>query len=386
MELHYGILLGSPNQLEPQELDGTVFKILADNTLVPAEVTTYWCIIKRIPQIVADRKHHIIQMNAYVKGGNENVVHHMEIFLCETDDQTERSENCNNLVMDQDARSCSHVIAAWAKGEGPIYYPPEAGLPIGGRTGRKFLKVEIHYNNPSMESGILDGSGFVFHVTPRLRKYDAGIMEVGLIYSDANSIPPGQHAFPLTGHCVADCTSKLPSEGIYIFGSQLHAHLSGRKLFTSHYRQGVKVGEINRDNHYSPHWQHIVQIRPYVHVLPGDVLSTTCVYDTLPKSGVTLGGYGIDEEMCVNYLYYFPASEVEVCKSAVANETLHRYFENITQIDQLVCEKFNITMYRIQESQWGASLGASRRDNQFERLPRTQGCLNRTILVMAMCR
>ncbi|KAK5979504.1 hypothetical protein GCK32_011837 [Trichostrongylus colubriformis] len=33
--------------------------------------------------------------------------------------------------------------------------------------------------------------------------------------------------------------------------------------------------------------------------------------------------------MCVNYLYYFPASEVEVCKSAVDNATLHNYFENM---------------------------------------------------------
>ncbi|PIO59983.1 copper type II ascorbate-dependent monooxygenase domain protein [Teladorsagia circumcincta] len=115
-----------------------------------------------------------------------------KIFLCETDDQTERSENCNNLVLDQQARSCSHVIAAWAKGEGPIYYPSEAGLPIGGKTGRKFLKVEIHYNNPTMESGIIDESGFVFHVTPRL-SFQARVF----IFSDHNFT----HTYP-----VVNCT------------------------------------------------------------------------------------------------------------------------------------------------------------------------------------
>ncbi|KIH68902.1 copper type II ascorbate-dependent monooxygenase domain protein [Ancylostoma duodenale] len=103
-------------------------------------------------------------------------------------------------------------------------------------------------------------------------------------------------------------SNNLPSGGIHVFGSQLHAHLSGRKIFTSHYRSGVKIGEINRDNHYSPHWQHIVFIRPYIHVMPG--------------------GYGIEDEMCVNYIYYFPASEVEVCKSAVDNTTLHTFFEH----------------------------------------------------------
>ncbi|VDO70279.1 unnamed protein product [Heligmosomoides polygyrus] len=290
-EMHYGLLLGSKVSPEPEESDSTSFRILAEGAVVskrtreehlecfpkfavairfqiPAAVTTYWCVIKRIPYVVAGQKHHIIQMNPYVKEGNENLVHHMEIFLCETDDQQESSGNCNNLAMSPEARSCSHVIAAWAMGEGSIYYPPEAGLPLGGKRGRKYLKVEIHYNNPQLFSGVEDESGFEFVVTPRLRKFDAGIMEVGLIYSDANSIPPGQTAFPLTGHCIADCTSKLPPDGIYIFGSQLHAHLSGRKLYTSHYRHGVKIGEVNRDNHYSPHWQHIVDIRPYVHVLP----------------------------------------------------------------------------------------------------------------------
>lgn len=28
--------------------------------------------------------------------------------------------------------ACKRVIAAWAMGAGPIFYPLEAGLPIGG--------------------------------------------------------------------------------------------------------------------------------------------------------------------------------------------------------------------------------------------------------------
>ncbi|KJH42398.1 copper type II ascorbate-dependent monooxygenase domain protein [Dictyocaulus viviparus] len=135
-------------------------------------------------------------------------------------------------------------------------------------------------------------------------------------------------------------SAHLPEQGIYIFGSQLHAHLTGRKIFSSHYRYGVKIGEINRDDHYSPHWQHIVHLNPYIHVVPGDVISTTCIYETLSRDSVTLlidvreGGYGIEDEMCVNYIYYFPVSEVEVCKSAVDNASLHRHFHNKYDIRQ----------------------------------------------------
>lgn len=106
----------------------------------------------------------------------------------------------------------------------------------------------------------------------------------------------------------------------------MHAHLTGRKLWTTQYRSGVQLGDVNRDEHYSPHWQHLQQLRPTVHVKPGDVLVTTCVYDTRRRSKVTFGGYGITDEMCVNYIYYYPASELEVCKSAISNSTLRAYF------------------------------------------------------------
>ena len=82
---------------------------------------------------------------------------------------------------------------------------------------------------------------------------------------------------------IADCTAKFPADGITIFGTQLHAHETGRKLWTSHFRNGVKIGEINRDNHYSQHWQHIMALQDHIQVLPGDELVTTCVYDTANK-------------------------------------------------------------------------------------------------------
>ena len=87
--------------------------------------------------------------------------------------------------------------------------------------------VEIHYNNPNLISGLIDNSGFNITYTPNLRPNDAGIIELGLIYSDANSIPPGQKGFPLTSYCIEDCTKKFPKKGITIFGTQLHAHETG---------------------------------------------------------------------------------------------------------------------------------------------------------------
>ena len=46
-----------------------------------------------------------------------------------------------------------------------------------------------------------------FRVTQNLREYDAGIMELGLVYTDKMAIPPNQETFPLRGHCLPECTA-----------------------------------------------------------------------------------------------------------------------------------------------------------------------------------
>lgn len=68
-------------------------------------------------------------------------------------------------------------------------------------------------------------------------------------------------------------------------------------------------------------------LHKYYFYFQGDFLETTCLYRTLDKVNATIGGHAITDEMCVNYLHYYPATELEVCKSAVANEALENYFK-----------------------------------------------------------
>ena len=63
-------------------------------------------------------------------------------------------------------------------------------------------------------------------------------------------------------------TQSLPSDGIKVFASQLHTHLTGRRAYTKHYRNGVELAELNRDNHFSPHYQEIRKLARQIHVLP----------------------------------------------------------------------------------------------------------------------
>ncbi len=53
-----------------------------------------------------------------------------------------------------------------------------------------------------------------------------------------------------------------------MFASQLHTHLTGKAVHTKHYRNGIELPELNRDDHYSPHYQEIRKLHRQIHVLP----------------------------------------------------------------------------------------------------------------------
>jgi hypothetical protein len=57
-----------------------------------------------------------------------------------------------------------------------------------------------------------------------------------------------------------------------IFGSQLHTHLTGIRVFTRHVRDGRELPELNRDNHYSTHFQEIRSLKQQVRILPVSVV------------------------------------------------------------------------------------------------------------------
>ena len=54
--------------------------------------------------------------------------------------------------------------------------------------------------------GRRDSSGIRLYYTAALRRFDAGIMELGLAYTPVMAIPPQETAFVLTGYCTDKCT------------------------------------------------------------------------------------------------------------------------------------------------------------------------------------
>ncbi|XP_039111111.1 dopamine beta-hydroxylase [Hyaena hyaena] len=319
--------------------DKRTMEIRVPDILIPNQETTYWCHVVELPD--GFTKHHIVMYEPIVTEGNEALVHHMEVFQCAAQFETfpRFSGPCDSKMKPQRLNYCRHVLAAWALGAKAFYYPEEAGLAFGGAGSSRFLRLEVHYHNPLMIQGRRDSSGIRLYYTATLRRFDAGIMELGLVYSPVMAIPPRESNFVLTGYCTDKCTQvALSPSGIHIFASQLHTHLAGRQVVTVLVRGGREREVVSKDDHYSPHFQEIRMLKKPVSVHQGDVLITSCTYNTEDRNLTTLGGFAITEEMCVNYIHYYPLTQLELCKSTVDPGFLQKYFHLVNRFnDEEVC-------------------------------------------------
>jgi hypothetical protein len=80
-------------------------------------------------------------------------------------------------------------------------------------------------------------------------------------------------------------------------------------------------------------FQEIRHLKRPVKIYPGDMLIHSCVYDTSDRSNMTFGGYSIYDEMCVNYMHYYPAVKLELCKSSISEIELSKFFKKYSEIE-----------------------------------------------------
>lgn len=71
-----------------------------------------------------------------------------------------------------------------------------------------------------------------------------------------------------------------------------------------------------------------------VEIQPGDGLVNTCVFETMDRTKMTLGGYGIRDEMCITYMHYYPSVGLELCKSSIADAVLDDFFDKMRYFDR----------------------------------------------------
>jgi len=299
--------------------DAFSFDLKVENVVVPSEATTYYCQGFALPQM--DVKNHIIRIEPLITPGNEGLVHHILLYSCLHDVDPAHvgyGSYCFTASMPT-IDECISTSFAWAIGGGVYNYPGHVGWPLGEEDSPLYMRIEIHYDNPLQSNEYVDSSGFRFWVTPTLREFDAGTLQVGAdIDPNTMFVPPGQEHFISRGWCMGECLSEALEDnpdGIHVFANTLHAHVAGTQIRLRHFRDGEERPLIDGDTTYDFNFQEIRTLPQEVTLLPGDDLLLECTYKTLDRESLVFAGLGTSDEMCLVFLYYYPKFAMTTCQS-----------------------------------------------------------------------
>ncbi|XP_021952866.1 DBH-like monooxygenase protein 1 [Folsomia candida] len=299
---------------------------------MPTVDTSYWCSFHRGPVLSA--KHHVVGFNAVLPSAEAlQHTHHSILYNCflPAGSNETLEEVLGNYTVDKGhvGGDCydpdtilpiSYCIMGtfyvWAKGGKTLVFPEDAGYPIGDLPGQQFYMMEIHYDNPDMIEGLKFETGVEFYYTDELRPQEAGIMILGHEVDLSTTVPPNTPSYKDVGHCGSECTNMFPENGINVFNSLLHSHLSGRKMKARHFRGNVELPWLDYDDHYDFDYQQNKPLMTHVNVQRGDHITVECEYDSVWKNGeIVLGGLSTREEMCEDIVWYYPKINVELCTS-----------------------------------------------------------------------
>ncbi|XP_026113971.1 DBH-like monooxygenase protein 2 homolog [Carassius auratus] len=292
------------------------FDITMFNFTVPDNQTHYHCKIVRAPTF--DRKQHIYRIEPVIT--NPDLVHHLLLYRCPPSVTEPFEAKCYTGVDGE----CMETVAVWGVGGGDFEFPEVAGLPIGGNVEDLLYRLEVHYNNLNKSAGRVDNSGLRFYHTSELRQHDAAVLGTGLAVTPGYAIPPKAKSFLTYGLCD---TAYIPEvlqtpHDLQVFSAMLHTHLAGRKVRVGHFRGGKQIDFLAVDENYDFEYQEVTNLGKTKTVKLGDKLLVECTYNTENRSALTWGGLSTSNEMCLAFLFYYPAMNLSSCVSFPDEDTL----------------------------------------------------------------
>ena len=185
-------------------------------------------------------------------------IHHMLVYVC-----SGAFAEVNGSCFDQSSiiatsgltRNCLDiVINGWAVGGSDLEFPLDTGIPLGPDEQFDTVLMEIHYNNPNLDAGQVDDSGFIWHYTDMLRTHDVGTITIGHVVNRALRIPPKSEKFIAQGYCPNQCTSLWPYD-INVIASLLHSHTAGSAIWTQIIRDNEEIGYLDMNMNYDFNFQ-----------------------------------------------------------------------------------------------------------------------------------
>ncbi|KAK3764739.1 hypothetical protein RRG08_042048 [Elysia crispata] len=290
-------------------------------TQVPPTETNYFCMTFDLP---SDQDYHMVASEPIIS--NSDVMHHMLLFGCRDDNTHEISGPRECDMSGSDGDVCTDVIAIWSVGIPGTCLPDNLGFRFGASSYKKVL-LQLHWNNPGLQAGLIDSSGLRLYYRPAV----LGVSDLFTFWIGQNilDIPPGQTNVTFTGTCPSTCSSQIFTKTAYITNVYNHMHYMGRHSRAELYRFGRKIQDLGVDEAYSydSPVNHVVS--PPAEVRPGDELRVTCSYSSMTSNRHVYFGSGTADEMCFSILTMYPTDAVKSRECVQLGELSQCQFDNL---------------------------------------------------------
>lgn len=270
-------------ELQRADTGLATWNITNDDYEIPEKRTTYRNVCFKIPEDM-----YVVSILDILPPETKEFVHH---FTVET---FRESDDCSQDMFDQ------MVVYA---GPGHFFLPKDVAIFFGaGIGGVRSINLQTHYDNPKGINGIKCNSGVTFVYSKTPRQYEAGILQLGdpLIVMNGQALPRGKSRYSF--ECGGDCSAHWNQPEIKVFAQLLHMHQFGSSMTTEVFH-GEKIIKRTSTEFYSFTNMDTNKFEPYT-IQKGDSFRTTCDYDT--KGQEATFGLGSDQEMCIDFVYYYP--------------------------------------------------------------------------------
>eukprot|EP00802_Teleaulax_amphioxeia_P010269 Tamp_10295.p1 GENE.Tamp_10295~~Tamp_10295.p1 ORF type:complete len:498 (+),score=84.99 Tamp_10295:504-1997(+) len=294
--------------IEKLKADGSLLTkdVLAENFAVPTTETTYHEFCYDVQTLFglpdASTAYHIVGFEAIIKEDTRKYLHHYTIYG--------NNEVCPDAPENPMAGyEKGPLIWPWAPGVQDSVLPDTAGIRVLGEGGFKALVLQIHYDNVDGDEGKVDTSGFRMYYTQTLRQHDAGVLQIGdpgIRLSRSPTIQGG-HSYLALKVGAEQCTDLFTANEVTVFTRFLHMHQAGVRMQTTQYRDGKTLREdavdfydFKQSGAFEPR-----STGTGFTIKRGDSFLVECWY-TVAEGSEKRFGLGSADEMCIDFLYYYP--------------------------------------------------------------------------------
>ena len=283
--------------LTPNGNDVVSLRMAAPYTPTPAsgKVDDYRCFVLDAPSQV-DR-----YVTGYeVKPGNPLMVHHVILYMPDTDADAARAEA--NVAGSADrsypcfggSEVAASPLVIWAPGTSVQFFPQGTGIKI---PARRKLVLQMHYNTSATSAGAKDQSQVV------LKTVASGVADAKwAAYTGDQSTPLPANTATIDRPAVQDSGVPTGSNG-RIHGFFPHMHTRGRQISITRTPTGGNEQCLARVNAWDFNWQYNYFASQAIPIVPSDRMKVTCRFSTTGINTPTNFGEGTNDEMCYVFAY-----------------------------------------------------------------------------------